>query len=648
MAKKLHQKNTYKMRRKFLTFLLFIPFAALAQENDYYFFSKEDIEFIRSSSQTEWGHSIIEKLKETIDERRGHSLRVPLLEGGHLHDYFCPIHNQAFLFDWDKPYAHYCGLCDKYWEDINKIDWAWINHVHLHNRMYLTACMYLYIVTGEAAYAEYIRDMMLDYASKYLTYLNHDTARRTGPWGGRMFGQSLDEAVWASDACRAYGVAKPVMSEEEIRKIEAGYLTPCANLLLGRKGDANWQVWHNSGLIALGVALQNDSIIDVAVNDPECGYRIQMERHVRDDGWWSEGSPVYHFYPLQAMLLSADALRCRDIDLYDKKLYKMLAAPASAVYADLFFPSHNDGWYGESLVAQTPLYELAYKRYKDPFFLDVLSQCYRYTERNSMEALLNNIDMKIVIAPASWPSVYFENTGFAVLRSGDKTVTLKYGPHGGGHGHPDKLSISIHDGNKELVSDLGTSAYGVPAFTRWYRKTLSHSTLTVDGKDQNATTGELVSFKNTKKGGEVKARATDAYLGVQMNRQLTLHKDKLTDLFSATSPEEHLYDYVLILTEKPDFARAGETVVLNDAPVYNYITNATRMTISGPVRCKVGNATLNITLPDAGQFEIITGEAPGIPPGNDRVNEKYPIHLCYPLIVRIRHKELKVKAEWEF
>lgn len=636
------------MIRIITAFLLFLPFAVPAKESNYYFFSMEDVENIRSSSQTEWGQVIIEKQKEIVDERRKHSLRVPLLEGGHLHDYFCPIHNQVFRFDWETPHAHYCVLCDKYWKDNNRFDWAWINHVHLHNRVYLTACMYLYLVTGEVRYAEYIRDMMLDYASKYPTYMNHDTARGTGPWGGKMFGQSLDEAVWASEACRAYRIAQPVMTDEEIRKIETGYLTPCADLLLRRRGDANWQVWHNSGLIALGIALQNDSIINTAVNDPECGYHVQMDRHVRDDGWWSEGSPVYHYYPLQAMLLSADAVRCRGIDLYDDKLYKMLAAPASAVYADLFFPSHNDGWYGESLVAQAHLYEMAHARYQDPFFMDVLRQCYRYTERNSVEALLNHTPVPAASNLASWPSVYFKDAGFAVLRSGERTAVLKYGPHGGGHGHPDKLSISFHDGEKEIVTDMGTSAYGVPAFTGWYRKTLSHSTLTVDGNDQRATAAELVSFEATRKGGKVKARVSDAYPGVIMERQLTLQKNKLIDLFTATSAEAHLYDYVLILTEEPFFTREGEAVVLDDAPAYGYITNATKRTMSRFFSCKVGNATLTISMPDTLQFEVITGEAPGIPPGNERVNEKYPEHLCYPLIIRLKHKDLKIKTEWQF
>lgn len=55
----------------------------------------------------------------------------------------------------------------------------------------------------------------------------------------------------------------------------------------------------------------------------------------------------------------------------------------------------------------------------------------------------------------TWPSVHFKETGYAVLRSGTKTVVMKYGPHGGGHGHPDKLSISIHDGERRLYRIWG-------------------------------------------------------------------------------------------------------------------------------------------------------------------------------------------------
>ena len=189
----------------------------------------------------------------------------------------------------------------------------------------------------------------LDYALKYPTYMLHDIRRKQVAFqSGKMYGQSLDEAVFASYAARAYLVAKPIMSADEVKQIEDGYLKPCAELLLSQKlnpnwSKPNWQVWHNSGMIALGVALANDSIINIALNDPVQGYHKLMELNVNQDGWWDEGSPTYHFYPLRAMLLSAEAVRCLGINLYDDKLYKMFASPALSVYANLQLPAHNDG-----------------------------------------------------------------------------------------------------------------------------------------------------------------------------------------------------------------------------------------------------------------------------------------------------------------
>lgn len=65
--------------------------------------------------------------------------------------------------------------------------------------------------------------------------------------------------------------------------------------------------------------------------------------------------------------MTADAVRCRNIDLYDKQLYNMFASPVRGVYPDLTFPAHNDGWYGESLIAQAGLFEAAYARFRDRF-----------------------------------------------------------------------------------------------------------------------------------------------------------------------------------------------------------------------------------------------------------------------------------------
>ena len=632
---------------KLLIIFLWLPIIIRGEE--FHFFSSEDIACIRSSASTIWGKKIITALESNVVERRKHILKVPLLEGGHGHDYFCPVHRIRFSFNWDSPTRHYCPRCMKYYEGNKRYDWAWSSMVHYNNAEYLRDCMFLYLATGKDCYALYIRDMMLDYATKYITYLEHDTERKVGPWGGKMYAQSLDESVWASDACRAYVVAKPLMTTDEIQRIEQGYLRPCAELLLRRRGTANWQVWHNSGLAALGIALQDDNLVHVAIDDPQCGYRTMMRQYVAADGWWGEGSPTYHYYPLRAMLLTAEVVRCCNINLYDDQLLQMLVNPARGVYADLHFPSHNDGWYGESLSAQASLYELAYKRFNNDFILNILRQCYRHTERLSVEALLNNTTIKPAdIPPTDWPSTLFENVGYAVLRSGIKTVVLKYGPHGGGHGHPDKLSISIHDGKKELVSDLGTCAYGIPTYHNWYRKTLAHSTMTVDAHDQHPTTGFLLDFHPSTKGGKASAQTTNAYQGVSMKRTLMLNNNTLTDLFTAISDTVHLYDYVLILTEKPNFEIKGTAITLNDAVAYQNIVNAYSIPINGEICCRIGPNKLHIRIKDATQAEIIVGEAPGIPGGNETNSTKNDASLCYPLIIRMHSLQAIVETKWEF
>ena len=644
------------MMRKIGLWLLlgFISFSVFSSENDFFFFSKKDREAIARSAKTEWGNAIIADLKEVVAERRKHELAVPLLEGGHFHDYFCPVHNLMFEFDWEKPMAHFCVACDSAWKGHKRADWAWVNKVHGENLKYLTASMYIYLATGEEEYAGFIRDMLLDYAGKYPTYFEHNVNRvATTVNGGKMFGQSLDEAVWASDAARAFNVAREVMTSAEIEKIETGYLQPCADMLLNRKYGGNWQVWHNSGLIALGVALRNDSIVDVALNDGKCGYYHLFRQHVYDDGWWSEGSPIYHFYPLRAMLLSADAVRCRGIDLYDEKLFNMLYSPSRGVYADLKFPAHNDGWYGESLVAQVKLYEIAYKRYGDPQFRNILSHCYAKTERLDPEALLNPENIEAGNGFFQQEGVNFPDLGVGILRSGHKTVVLKYGPHGGGHGHPDKLSISVHDGEKEIVTDMGTSAYGVPDFTRWYRKTVAHNTVVVDKKDQVPSTGKLISFETSADGGTVEAMAEDAYPGVKMERNLRLKKNMLTDEFRCESGENRVYDYVLIFSNPVSLADNGKSVEWDDEPGYRIIENVKNHSAPASFTCKTDGAEIRFTLPKNVGFEVFTGEAPGIPPSNPAARTgqelgKIKNRKCYPLIIRVKGEQMNIKAVWKF
>ncbi|MDR3217390.1 MAG: heparinase II/III family protein [Dysgonamonadaceae bacterium] len=618
------------------------------QSGETYFFSPQDIQNIRLSAKTEWGKIIVDSLKIQVAERRKHSLVVPVQEAGHIHSFFCPVHNVYFDFDWESPDKHYCRYCDKYYSN-ERNNWAWVAELHNRNLAYLVACSYLYIANNDLKYAGYIKEMLLDYAGKYPDYKIHDKGMgTTDPTCAKLYAQSLDEAVWFSDACRAYSVIKPVLKKDEIEKIEMQLFREAANLLLTKGGGGNWQVWNNSGLAALGVVLNDDAVIKTAIEDTKAGYRTMMKNHVNRDGWWNENSPNYHFFPFRAMLLTADAVRCKGYNLYDEQLESMFLGPIYGAYSDMMLPSHNDGWYGVTLLDYVKLYETGYVRYKNPVFLKTLQACYGIQNRLEPEALLTNVAIKNSGEQFDLNSYVLGQTGFGILRDGNKSVVLKYGPSGGGHGHPDKLSLSIHNGQSEIVSDLGTSAYGVPDYLNWYKKTLSHNTVTVDFKDQKPATGELiVAGPNA-----LEAFTTKTYPGVEMRRAVSFEENVLNDKFTCTSDSVHTYEYVLILNEAPQIEGLFQSAELNESVAHQQIKHVKRAIFDKPFVLKTSTATIRFTVDSATPFEVFVGEASGIPPTNPSIktitgSEKRPVQSCYPLIIRTKGENMKIGAVWE-
>jgi hypothetical protein len=368
-----------------------------------------------------------------------------------------------------------------------------------------------------------------------------------------------------------------------------------------------------------------------------------MEKGVTSDGWWYERSPGYHFYPLHAMILTAEAVRCRKIDLYGEKLKSLFVGPMQGVYGDLTFPAHNDGWHGVSLTKNAPLYEVADLRYADPRFRRLLSRCYARRERDHWMALLHGVDIESDPSPLQLESCLYEDTGNAFLRSASTAVVLKFGPHGGGHGHPDKLSISIHDGYREILPDLGTPGYGVPDHIHWYRKTLAHNTVTVDERDQNEAAGSLVAFRKRTDGGLVVAECSTAYEGVTMRRALDLSGRTLIDEFVCEATAEHTYDYVLLSVEP---VKAPDSAVPAELPTgagYDRIKNPVRWDTDGPVILSIGKHSVEISTPDPAM--IITGKAPGIPP---TFGAKDRLQRVYPLILRTKGRSMNVKTVWTF
>lgn len=606
------------------------------------FFGPDDQQRIQAAAETDWGRGIVDAMREAVEERLRHSMEVPELEAGHFHHYFCPTHNRLLAFDWDQPTRHFCPECGVHLEG-ERYDHAWRVFVHWHNRVFMRNSAVLFIVTGDGGYLERIRSLLLAYAERYPHYRLHGHDMQfNDPWyGGRMFSQTLDEANWAVDVAPAYREALAVMTAEEAKEIEAGLLRPQAETILRNRAGGNWQVWHNAGLACIAVALGDDALLRTALEDPKHGYHAMMRSGVTAEGWWYERSPGYHFYPLDAMVRTAEAVRGRGIDLYDEQLRSMFTGPMQAVYSDLVFPAHNDGWHGVSLTGNAHLYEAAALRFNNEGFRELLAKAYARTERKHWTALLHGRAVRPDRTPLRLPSCVYPDTGVAYLRSDAKTVVLKFGPHGGGHGHPDKLSIAIHDGKREILPDLGTPGYGVPDHTHWYRRTLAHSTVVVDGKDQKATAGRLIGFEAAEEGGEASAECDSAYEGVTMRRALRLSGRRLEDSFVCEATAPHRFEYVLILAEPVGIPRGATAAELPAGGGYERIRHPKEWEVDG--KAELSGRGFRLTISSPVRFSLIAGRAPGVP-GTTSLKTK--MEPCYPLIVRIEGERMEVETVW--
>ncbi len=125
--------------------------------------------------------------------------------------------------------------------------------------------------------------------------------------------------------------------------------------------------------------------------------------------------------------------------------------------------------------------------------------------------------------------------------SGDHAYSMKFGPHGGGHGHYDKLGfVSFFEGGI-LAVDPGTQPYAAPTHQTWDLTTVAHNTMVVDEKRQNAATGELLWFQTGEGFAAAAASAGAAYPQVQLTRTLMVTPEYTLDLAEAQAIDGAVY-----------------------------------------------------------------------------------------------------------
>ncbi|MEU8750497.1 alginate lyase family protein [Streptomyces chartreusis] len=102
-----------------------------------------------------------------------------------------------------------------------------------------------------------------------------------------------------------------------------------------------------------------------------------------------------------------------------------------------------------------------------------------------------------VTRPASRPA-HLADAGMTVLRGPEEIwCRCDGGPHGflsiAAHAHADALSVEVRHDGVDVLADPGTYCYhGQPEWRRYFRSTLGHNTLQLDGDDQSASGGPFL------------------------------------------------------------------------------------------------------------------------------------------------------------
>ncbi|MFG2475782.1 alginate lyase family protein [Streptomyces fagopyri] len=102
-----------------------------------------------------------------------------------------------------------------------------------------------------------------------------------------------------------------------------------------------------------------------------------------------------------------------------------------------------------------------------------------------------------VSRPVSRPA-HFADAGMTILR-GPAEIWCRCdgGPHGflsiAAHAHADALSVEVRHDGVDVLADPGTYCYhGQPAWRQYFRSTLGHNTLQLDGGDQSVSGGPFL------------------------------------------------------------------------------------------------------------------------------------------------------------
>ncbi|GIP35012.1 heparinase II/III family protein [Paenibacillus sp. J2TS4] len=514
-------------------------------------------------SEYDWAQRALMFLADGLEPILELPLDIPLTPSGFVHNYFCPD-DGARLQRIDR-HHHLCRVCSQVWSG-SPWDEAAIEGEHSSYSSRTRLAAILYAVTGERKWADWARQVLLFYAERYSSFVLHDIFGKqggeAGKYGARVQNQTLSEAAWLGPLAQAFTVLRlnGQLTEEEQNIIANQLFYPAIEVInRNPRYESNWQAYHNFAMAAVAEAVQDKSLLNRALHDPDNGFLFQMERSVGTDGFWFEGAWGYHFYTLEAQLSIVWCALGLGEKLYEHdKFAAMFRIPLQARWPDYTFPAIHDS-VEVDLRDHVHLFEFAYAQY------GIGKELLAESERTSLYSLLFGRPLESGAGggfgvmndvsngggnPANKPSIcLLHKPGMAVARTGDspaaQSVYLDYGEHGDWHGHYDKLHLMYYAGGRCWLTDAGMLPYNNPLHDAWFRQTIAHNTIVIGGRSQSASNGTLRTAEEDNGVIRLIAEVADAYEGVRIERRVTLAEDMLIDICTVTCDREQVIDWVM-------------------------------------------------------------------------------------------------------
>jgi len=558
----------------------------------------------------------------------------------------CPEDGAALVFDPWSPNAHRCPRCGKtFGGERHDRHWARYQHLWLAERAAHLAT--LGALEHNAAAAGRAVEILRAYTRTYWGYANRDNV--LGP--SRLFFSTYLESIWIGNFLAAAALLRAC---GQLEKVAAGAVSGVAEEAANIIGDfdegfSNRQTWNNAALAAIAGWFEDEDLAKRAIEGPT-GLLEHLLRGFGRDGMWYEGEN-YHLFALRGLLTGARWARLAGVDIFAEpklaeRIRAALLAPARTALPDFTFPARKDSRFGVSLAhpAYLELWEIGLANLGErgagsgtSELGSWLAALYKTTvvKPELFESYLHDAPMEPLPPPRppsriqlSWWAALFmspklpadapawspgslllESQGLAVLRSGGRYASLECGQYGGGHGHPDRLHLSLHADGVHWLADPGTGSY-VARDLFWYRSTLAHNAPRLDGASQPPGDAVCEAFDAPGEWAWAQGRFGE------ITRTIVSGPTYLLDVVELTSRTEHVLELPWHFHGTGDVGRGGgggawKTGDLVDeflSRVEQFVPDSARPVV---LELAAGPRSLRAWLSFDG--ELVRAEAPGLP-----------------------------------